>query len=259
MENLDTRVEVMPLEQAQQSGAMSLFGEKYEDKVRVLTIGGSFSVELCGGTHVRRAGDIGLFRIIAETGVAAGIRRIEAVTGSAALDWINDGDSRLEHVARLLKSSRDNVVARLEQQLERMRKLEKQVERLQSRLASSSGEDMAGAAREIGGIKIIARNVDGVDPRTLRETVDQMKNKLGTAAIVLATVKEARVSLVAGVTKDATDRIKAGDLVNFVAQQVGGKGGGRADLAQAGGNDPAALESALASVPDWIKGKLESN
>jgi alanyl-tRNA synthetase len=259
MENLDTRVEVMPLDQAKQSGAMSLFGEKYEDMVRVLTIGGRFSVELCGGTHVQRAGDIGLFRIISETGIAAGIRRIEAVTGSGALAWVNSGESRLHQVAQLLKSSRDNVVVRLEQQLDRTRKLEKEIERLNSRLASSSGEDIATAAREIGGIKVIARAVDGVDPRTLRETLDQMKNKLGTAAIVLATVKEAKVSLVAGVTKDATDRIKAGDLVNFVAQQVGGKGGGRADMAQAGGNKPDALEAALAGVPDWIKEKLEAH
>ena len=159
----------------------------------------------------------------------------------------------------MLKSGRDNVVVRLEQQLDRVRKLEKEIERLNSRLASSSGEDLAASAREIGGIKVIARAVDGVDPRTLRETLDQMKNKLGTAAIVLATVKEAKVSLVAGVTRDATDRIKAGDLVNFVAQQVGGKGGGRADMAQAGGNNPAALEAALAGVPDWIKEKLEAH
>jgi len=259
MENLETLVEVMPLDQAKQSGAMSLFGEKYEDLVRVLTIGGQFSVELCGGTHVKRAGDIGVFRIISETGIAAGIRRIEAVTGSGALAWIKDGDTRLEQVTRLLKSSRDDVVVKLEQLLDRARRLEKEIERLNSKLASSSGEDMAVAAREIGGIKVIARTIDGVDPRTLRETVDQMKNKLGTAAIVLATVREEKVSLVAGVTQDATDRIKAGDLVNFVAQQVGGKGGGRADMAQAGGNKPEALEAALAGVPDWIKEKLETH
>ena len=259
MENLDTRVEVMPLEQAKQSGAMSLFGEKYEDTVRVLTIGGPFSVELCGGTHVQRAGDIGLFRIISETGIAAGVRRIEAVTGSGALTWINAGESRLEQVARLLKSGRDNVVVKLEQQLERTRKLEKEIEKLNSRLASSSGDDLAASAREIGGIRVIARTIDAVDPKTLRETVDQMKNKLGTAAIVLATVRDTKVSLVAGVTQDATDRVRAGDLVNFVAQQVGGKGGGRPDMAQAGGNNPDALESALAGVPDWIKERLETH
>ena len=257
MENLDTKVEVMALEEAKKSGAMSLFGEKYEDKVRVLTIGGDFSVELCGGTHVKRSGDIGLFRIISETGIAAGIRRIEAVTGTGALTWINAQEKSLDNLARMLKSGRDNVESRLEQQLERIRKLEKEIDQLKSRLASSTGADMAEDALDICGIRVIARSIDGADPKTLRETVDQMKNKLGSAALILATVKDSKVSLVAGVTKDATNRIKAGDLVNFVAQQVGGKGGGRADMAQAGGNKPEALEAALASVPDWIKEKLE--
>ncbi len=256
LENIDTRVEVMPLEQAMQSGAMSLFGEKYDAEVRVLTIAGDFSVELCGGTHVAKSGDIGLFKIVAETGIAAGVRRIEAVTGTGALAWVEQADARLGEVARLLKSDRDNIPVKLEQLLERTRKLEKEVEKIKGRLASSAGDDMAAQAQDVNGIKVLARSVDGADAKTLRDTVDQLKNKLGTAALVLAAVKDSKVSLVAGVTKDSTDRIKAGELVNFVARQVGGKGGGRADLAQAGGNDPAALEKALAGVPDWIKEQL---
>lgn len=253
LENVDTDVTVMSLEQAKQTGAMSLFGEKYADMVRVLSIGGEFSVELCGGTHVQRAGDIGLFKIISETGVAAGVRRIEAVAGEGALFWISQGERQLEQAAQLLKSNREDLISRLEQQLQQNRSLEKENEQLKSRLAASAGNDMADESTEINGIKVLAKALDGVDPKTLRETVDQLKNKLGTAVIVLATVKDSKVSLIAGVTRDCTDKIKAGELVNFVAQQVGGKGGGRADMAQAGGNDPAALHEALASVPNWIR------
>ncbi|MBI1731873.1 MAG: alanine--tRNA ligase [Gammaproteobacteria bacterium] len=254
--NQDTRVEVMPLEKAMQSGAMSLFGEKYDDLVRVLAIGGEFSVELCGGTHVSRAGDIGLFKIVSETGIAAGVRRIEAVTGEGALQWVEQVQARLDDVAALLKADADNMPSRLEQLVDRNRKLEKEVAQLKGRLASSAGDDMAGEALNIGGIKVLARCLDGADPKSLRDTVDQLKNKLGTAALVLATVQDSRVSLVAGVTPDSTDRIKAGDLVNFVAQQVGGKGGGRPDMAQAGGSDPGKLEAALASVPEWVRRQL---
>jgi alanyl-tRNA synthetase len=253
LENIETRIEVMPLDQAKQSGAMSLFGEKYEDNVRVLTIGGKFSVELCGGTHVQRAGDIGLFKIISETGIASGVRRVEAVAGEAALEMVAGEERQLAQAARLLKSSPDNMLVKLEQQLERARKLEKEIEQLKSKLASSAGDDMLAEPIEVNGMKVLARNLEGVDPKTLRETVDQLKNKLGSAVLVLATVKDNKVSLVAGVTKDCTDRIRAGDLVNFVAAQVGGKGGGRADMAQAGGNDPAGLEHALASVPEWVR------
>ena len=253
--NLKTRVEEMPLEEALRSGAMSLFGEKYEETVRVLTIGGDFSIELCGGTHVRRAGDIGLFKIISETGIASGVRRIEAVTGEGALEWVETSETRLGEIARLLKADRDTVEAKLSQQLERARKLEKEVEQLKSKLASSAGDDMLSEAREINGIKVLAKSLEGADPKTLRDTVDQLKNKLGSAAVVLATVQGGKVSLVAGVTGDCTDRIKAGELVNHVARQVGGKGGGRADMAQAGGNDPAALAAALASVTEWVAGQ----
>ena len=256
--NIKTLVEVMPLQQALESGAISLFGEKYDDTVRVLTIGGQFSVELCGGTHVRRAGDIGLFKIISETGIASGVRRIEAVTGDRALAWVEQSDTQLGNIAHLLKTDRDNIDARLEQHLQRTRKLEKELERFKSKLASSAGEDMLTEAEEVEGIKVLAKHLDGVDPKTLRETVDQLKNKLGTAALVLATVQNSKISIVAGVTKDSIDRIKAGDLVNFVARQVGGRGGGRADMAQAGGNDPSELDAALASVPDWIKQQMQN-
>ena len=254
--NQDTRVEVMPLDRAMQSGAMSLFGEKYDDTVRVLTIGGEFSVELCGGTHVPRAGDIGLFKILSETGIAAGVRRIEAVTGAGALQWVEQVQARLDSIAGILKADGDTMESRLEQLVDRSRKLEKEVAQLKGKLASSAGDDMAGEAQDIGGIKVLARFLEGADPKSLRDTVDQLKNKLGTAALVLATVEDGRVSLVAGVTKDSTSRIKAGDLVNFVAQQVGGKGGGRPDMAQAGGSDPSNLAAALASVPDWVRGQL---
>jgi alanyl-tRNA synthetase len=248
----------MTLDEAMESGAMSLFGEKYDSEVRVLNIGAGFSTELCGGTHVSHSGDIGLFKIISETGIAAGVRRIEAVTGQGALGWVDESESRLNRIAKTLKSDRENIESRLEIVLERSRKLEKEVEQLKSKLASSAGDDMASDAEEINGIMVLAKHLDGADPKTLRETVDQLKNKLGTAALVLATVKEGKVSLVAGVSKDATDRIKAGELVNFVAQQVGGKGGGRADMAQAGGSDPAGLDSALASVSDWVKQQINS-
>ncbi|MBF8269907.1 MAG: alanyl-tRNA synthetase [Gammaproteobacteria bacterium] len=256
IENLDTQVAVLPLEQAKKTGAMSLFGEKYAEMVRVLTIGGDFSVELCGGTHVRRAGDIGLFKIVSETGIAAGVRRIEAVTGAGALDRVAQTERLLEQTAQLLKTSRDNILVKLTQQLEQIRSLEKAGEQLQSRLAASAGADMVSAAMDIGGIKVLASMLEGADPKALRETLDQLKNKLGSAVLVLATVKDGKVSLVAGVTRDCTDRIKAGELVNFVAQQVGGKGGGRPDMAQAGGDNPAALPQALASVPDWIRQRL---
>jgi len=258
LENIETRIEIMPLEQALKSGALSLFGEKYEDEVRVLNIGDGYSVELCGGTHVRRTGDIGLFKIVETSGIAAGVRRIEAVTGEGALQWVEDNDKRLGRLGDLLRVERDNLEVRVEQLLERSRKQEKEIERLKAKLASSVGDDMAGEATDIDGIKVLAKTLDGVDPKSLRETVDQLKNKLGTAALVLATVNDGKVSLVAGVTGDSTDRIRAGDLVNYVARQVGGKGGGRPDMAQAGGNDPASLESALAGVPDWIRGQLNA-
>jgi alanyl-tRNA synthetase len=256
LENSETRIRVMPLEEAMQSDAMSLFGEKYDEMVRVLSIGGDFSTELCGGTHVRQTGDIGFFKITSETGIAAGVRRIEAVTGAGAYAWVRENEEKLTRIVQLLKADRDTVDDKLGQQLDRMRKLEKEVEQLKAKLASHAGSDIAGQATDIDGIKVIASTLDGADVKALRETVDQLKNKLGTAALILAAVTDSKVSLVAGVTKDSTDRIKAGDLVNFVAEQVGGRGGGRPDMAQAGGNDPAGLDSALASVPDWVRRQL---
>lgn len=256
MQNTPTRAQIMPIEDAKKSGAVMLFGEKYGNEVRVLDIGSSR--EFCGGTHVERTGDIGVFKIYSEIGVAAGVRRVEATTGPNALAMMNNQLQEFHEVARQLHASPgggmvENALVSL---IEEKKKLEKENERLKSKLAASAGDDMAAESTEISGIKVLARTLDGADPKTLRETVDQLKNKLGSSAVVLATVNDSKVSLVAGVTKDCTDRIKAGDLVNFVAQQIGGKGGGRADMAQAGGNDPAALPDALAGVPDWIRGQL---
>tara|TARA_R110000782_G_scaffold77481_2_gene153787 strand:- start:152 stop:2758 length:2607 start_codon:yes stop_codon:yes gene_type:complete len=258
LKNEATQVQVMSLDKAKASGAMSLFGEKYEDTVRVLNIGGDFSCELCGGTHVDRAGDIGFFKIVSESGTASGVRRIEAVTGVGALNWVENAEVKLQRLAEILKTDIESVDLKLATQIDKSRKLEKELEQLKGKMASSAGSDMASDAETIAGIKIIAKSLEGIDPKTLRDTVDQLKNKLGTAAVILATVKDSKVSLVAGVTQDATDRIKAGDLVNHVAQQVGGKGGGRPDMAQAGGNDPSGLEEALKNVPDWIRNQVST-
>ena len=251
--NVDTKI--MSLDAAKESGAMALFGEKYADDVRVLRMG-DFSVELCGGTHVNRTGDIGLFKIVSETGTAAGVRRIEAVTGEAALNWVDNTENSLTTIATLLKSGRDDVDSKVEQLMQRARTLEKEIEQLKGKLASSAGDDLASQATDISGIKVLAAKLEGADVKTLRSTLDQLKNKLGSAAVVLSTVNNGNVSLVAGVTKDATDRIKAGELVNMVATQVGGKGGGRPDMAQAGGKNPEGLDAALASVPDWVRQQL---
>ncbi|MEE9580554.1 MAG: DHHA1 domain-containing protein, partial [Nitrosomonadaceae bacterium] len=237
---------------------MSLFGEKYDASVRVLKIGGEFSTELCGGTHVSRAGDIGLMKIVSESGVAAGVRRLEAVTGEGALDWVYESEQKLNDMAQLLKTDRASAVSRLQQQLEKTRSLEKTLLKLQAKQASSDGNDMASEAEDIEGIKVIARRMEGSDVNTLRDTVDQLKNKLKSAVLVLASVEGDKVTLIAGVTKNTTDRIQAGELVNFVAQQVGGKGGGRPDLAQAGGDNPVELDSALASVPGWVRDKIKT-
>ena len=256
LENLETQIRKMPLDEALQSGAMSLFGEKYDEQVRVLNIGGDFSVELCGGTHVARSGDIGLFKFVAETGIAAGVRRVEAVTGTGALEWIEQVEVQLGDLARLLKSDRGKLATKLEQTLENTRRLEKELERVKGKMASQAGAELSEQAQQVNGIAVLARNLDGADPKTLRDTVDQLKSKLGSAVIVLGTVKGDKVSLVAGVTKDSTDKVQAGDLVNYVARQVGGKGGGRPDLAQAGGNNPSALPGALAGVPDWVRERV---
>jgi len=246
----------MSKDKALAAGAMALFGEKYGDEVRVLSIG-EFSVELCGGIHVKRAGDIGIFKIVSESGIASGVRRIEAVTGDTALQWINKAENQLSNIANLVKATTSDVKAKVAQLLERNRVLEKELNQLKSKLASQVGSDLSTEAIEIDGLKVIAHKIDGVDLKSLRDTLDQLKNKLGSAAIVLATSNGSKISLIAGVTRDQTKRIKAGDLVNAVAVQVGGKGGGRPDMAQAGGNDPAALDAALQSVPDWVRANLK--
>jgi alanyl-tRNA synthetase len=256
-ENADAQTRVMTMEDALASGAVALFGEKYGDTVRVLSIG-DFSVELCGGTHVRHAGDIGVLKIVSETGIAAGIRRIEAVTGERALQWISRNEQHLQRVAELVKASREDAEEKVGQLLERNRRLEKELQQLKGRLASSQGSDLAARAVDVNGIKVLAARLEGADSRTLRETLDQLKNKLGSAAVVLGTVNDDKVSIVAGVTRDQTDRIKAGELVNAVASQVGGKGGGRPDMAQAGGNRPENLDAALQSVPGWVTDRLSA-
>jgi alanyl-tRNA synthetase len=214
-------------------------------------------MELCGGTHVQRTGDIGFFKIVSESGIAAGIRRIEALTGEGAVQWAESTDDLLREVGALVRGGRDEVKDKIEQLLERNRKLDKEVQQLKGRLASGQGGDLASSAREVNGVKVLATRVDGADARALRDAVDQLKSKLKSAVIVLGAVEgDSKVLLVAGVTQDQTDRIKAGELVGSVAQQVGGRGGGRPDMAQAGGSNPAALDAALASVEPWVREKL---
>ncbi|MEW5791942.1 MAG: alanine--tRNA ligase [Pseudomonadota bacterium] len=253
--NADAETAVMALEEAMASGAAALFGEKYGEEVRVVRMGG-FSSELCGGTHVRRVGDIGLFRIVSEGGVAAGVRRIEAVTGRHALAYVREREMALRQVAELLKATPQDAAKRLEVLLEQNRQLEKELEQLKAKSAASQGASLAEQAREVKGIKVLAARLEGADAKTLRSTLDQLKDKLGSAAIVLAAVEGEKVSLVAGVSKDLTDRIKAGELVNVVAAPLGGKGGGRADMAQAGGSHPDKLPEALAQVPGWVESRL---
>jgi len=253
--NNPVAAQVMAKEDAVKAGAMALFGEKYGDEVRVLKIG-EFSTELCGGTHVARAGDIGSFKIISETGVAAGVRRIEAVTGGACIEWLESRDQALASIAGLVKSSPDKAPEKVEQLLEKNKLLEKQLERLQAKLASAAGGELVGKAVDVDGINVLAVKLDDVDSKSLRDLVDQLKNKLGSSAVVLAVVEGDKVSLTAGVSKDVMGRVKAGDLVNFVATKVGGKGGGRPDLAQAGGNDPSGLSAALEQVSGWVKEQL---
>ncbi len=244
----------MGIEDAQKTGAMMLFGEKYGDVVRVLNIGSS--IELCGGTHVKRTGDIGLFKILAESGVAAGVRRVEAVTGEGALAFVQQQEQQLQEVAAALKAQPHEAAARVAQILENAKALEKELAALKSKLASAQGDELLNQAVNINGVKVLAALLEGADSKTLRETLDKLKDKLKSAAIVLASVADGKVSLIAGVTADATAKVKAGDLVNFVAQQVGGKGGGRPDMAMAGGTEPANLAAALASVTAWVKEKL---
>ncbi|NML28504.1 alanine--tRNA ligase [Zoogloea dura] len=252
--NAATEAAVMDIESAQKTGAMMLFGEKYGDEVRVLSIGSS--KELCGGTHVTRTGDIGLFKITLEGGVAAGVRRIEAVCGDVAVALVQEQQALLDGVTGALKAQPQEVLARVAQVMDNVKALEKELARLKSKLASSQGDDLVGQAADVAGAKVLAATLDGADVATLRETLDKLKDKLKSAAIVLASVSDGKVSLIAGVTSDLTGKVKAGELVNFVAQQVGGKGGGRPDMAQAGGTDAAALPAALAGVAGWVGGKL---
>jgi alanyl-tRNA synthetase len=248
--NADTQARIMPIEEAQKLGAVMLFGEKYGAQVRVLDIGSSR--ELCGGTHVARTGDIGLFKIVSESGVAAGVRRVEAVTGENALAYVQGLESTVGQLAGVLKATPSDVPQRVAQVLEQVRSLEKELAALKGKLASVQGDELMAKAVDVKGIRVLAATLDGADAKTLRETMDKLKDKLKTAAIVLAAVDGGKVQLAAGVTSDNTAKLKAGDLVNFVAQQVGGKGGGKPDLAMAGGSDVSKLPQALASVPAWV-------
>lgn len=253
--NLAVETQVMDLDAAKAKGAMALFGEKYDDRVRVLSMG-DFSTELCGGTHARRTGDIGLFRIVSESGTAAGVRRIEAVTGEGAIASVHADSDRLRDVAQLLKGDSQNLSEKVRSVLERTRQLEKELQQLKEQAAAQESASLSGKAIDINGVKLLVSELAGVEPKMLRTMVDDLKNQLGTTIVVLATVADDKVSLIAGVSKDVTDRVKAGELVGMVAKQVGGNGGGRPDMAQAGGTDVAALPAALASVKDWVSAKL---
>jgi alanyl-tRNA synthetase len=252
--NQATQARLMDMESAQQTGAMMLFGEKYGETVRVLDIGSSR--ELCGGTHVARTGDIGLFKITSEGGVAAGVRRIEAVTGANALAYLQQLEATVHSAAATLKTPASELQGRLAQVLEQVRALEREVGSLKGKLASSKGDELLAQAVDVNGVKVLAAKLDGADAKTLRDTMDKLKDKLKTAAIVLAAVDGGKVQIAAGVTADTMGRVKAGELVNFVAQQVGGKGGGKADMAMAGGSDAAGVPAALKSVQGWVAERL---
>lgn len=254
--NLPIETNIMDLEAAKAKGAMALFGEKYDERVRVLSMG-DFSTELCGGTHASRTGDIGLFRIISESGTAAGVRRIEAVTGEGAIATVHADSDRLSEVAHLLKGDSNNLADKVRSVLERTRQLEKELQQLKEQAAAQESANLSSKAIDVNGVKLLVSELSGVEPKMLRTMVDDLKNQLGSTIIVLATVAEGKVSLIAGVSKDVTDRVKAVELIGMVAQQVGGKGGGRPDMAQAGGTDAAALPAALASVKGWVSAKLQ--
>jgi alanyl-tRNA synthetase len=256
-ENAPVETRIMALDEAKAAGAMSLFGEKYDSDVRVLTIG-DFSMELCGGTHVERAGDIGLFKITGESGVAAGVRRLEALTGRGAYGWVVHTDQVLRDIAAMLRGSREDVDEKVHELVERSRRLEKEVQQLKSKLASGHGGDLSAGAKDVGGIKVLAAQIDGADVRSLRDAMDQLKSKLGSSVIVLASVQDGKVVLVAGVSDDLIARMKAGEIAGFVAAKVGGRGGGRADFAQAGGTQPENLGAALAGVESLVRSRLSN-
>ena len=252
-EVVETRV--MPIEEAKAAGAMALFGEKYDDEVRVLSMG-DFSVELCGGTHVARTGDIGLFKILSEGGVASGVRRVEGVTGEGALEQVVALEATLDQAAALLKTGADSIVSKIEQMTERLKGTEREVDALKMKLATQAGGDLLDDVVDVCGVQCLVASLDGQDPKTLRDTLDRVKNRLSQGVVVLATVRDGKVNLIAGVTDNLTDRVKAGDLIGFVAAQVGGRGGGRADMAQAGGTEPASLPDAMKSVAAWLEEQL---
>ncbi|MFZ8956406.1 MAG: alanine--tRNA ligase [Pseudohongiellaceae bacterium] len=254
--NSEVSKEVMPIEAARSKGALALFGEKYGEEVRVVSMGGDYSVEFCGGCHVDRTGDIGLFKIVSESGISAGVRRIEAVTGHGALALIEREQDVLREASSLLKTGTDNLLDKLSGLLSQNKALEKQLAQLKAQMAASAGDDLGSRAVELAGIKVLVANLEGFNPKSLRDTVDQLKNKLGDSVIVLACAAEGKVNLVAGVSKTLTDRVKAGELVNMVAEQVGGKGGGRPDMAMAGGSQPENLSVALESVQPWLEARL---
>jgi len=253
--NVPVEARIMKYDDAIKAGAMALFGEKYGDEVRMLSMG-DFSTELCGGTHVRRTGDIGFFKVMSESGIASGVRRIEATTAEGALIWVQQQETNLQQVASALKTPAQEVTQKIGQIVDNVRQLEKELARLKSKLASSQGDDVAAQAVDVKGVKVLAATLEGADAKALREAMDKLKDKLKSCVLVLAASEGGKVTLIAGVSGDLTARVKAGELVNFVAQQVGGKGGGRPDMAQAGGNDPEKLPAALASVVDWVSGKL---
>lgn len=259
-QNSPAAMQEMSIEEAKKSGAMALFGEKYEDRVRVVSMGdqaeGRFSTELCGGTHVSRVGDIGFFKITAESGIASGVRRIEAVTGAGAVAWAEACESQIDTITDLLKAGREEVTGKVEQMMARLREQEKMLAQLKGKLASQAGSDLSAQAEEVNGVNILAVQLEGADSKTLRDTLDQLKNKLGSSAILLASEEGGKVRLIAGVSKDQTAKIKAGDLVNVAAVEVGGKGGGRPDMAQAGGDQPENIPQALAAARAWLRKNL---
>ena len=255
LDNVEVRTETMPLDDALERGAIAFFGEKYDSNVRVLAIG-DVSLELCGGTHVVRSGDVGLFKIVSETGIAAGVRRIEAVTGAGALDWVSALEEREARVMALMKSDPENLEERVGQVVARARELERDLEKLRGRLAVQEGETLLGQAVDVEGLQVLSARCEATSPKALREMLDRVRSRIDHGLVVLGSVDGEKVSLVAGVSRDLTDRVQAGPLINFVAGQVGGKGGGRADMAQAGGNDPSNLEPALESVADWVRERL---
>jgi len=248
--------EILPIEQAQEKGALALFGEKYGKEVRVVSMGGEYSIEFCGGTHVDRTGDIGLFKIVSESGISSGVRRIEAVTGRGALAFVEREEQTLKQVCDIVKSNADDVLEKVQQLASNNKALEKQLEQLKSKMAASAGSDLASQAEEISGVRVLAAVVEGFNPKTLRDTADQLKNKLGSSVVVLITAAEGKVSIVVSVTKDLVEKVKAGELANMVALQVGGKGGGRPDMAMAGGTDVSAVPTAAASIKPWLEERL---